>query len=707
MNINNKNKYLLIELLTEELPAYLENLSEEFAKNVYDNLNKSGFLSNNSSYQIFATPRRIACLFHNILDESPSFINKEKLMPKKIGITPEGQISNILLKKLQKKFNITNINLDCISVEKHEQQEYVFLINHVKGQLLKNYLKNILKDSLNNINLPKTMSYQLDDGLTTIKFVRPVRNLLVMLDDNLICTELLGLNATDYTYGHRIMTNNSKIKITHAKDYEKILEIKGKIIASFEKRKSIIKYKLLEKANLIDATLLFDNPETEKLLNEVTSLVEYPVIYLGKFDNNFLKLPNECLILTMRLHQKYFPLFSKKEKSLIHNFLIVSNVDNNNIIIGNERVIKPRLSDAHFFYEQDLKISLKEMISRLSKIIYHNKLGSQLDRTNRIVFIAKHIAKILNADIKLSEQAANLSKIDLSTNMVNEFPELQGIMGSYYVLQKGYDQLVSDALKMQYNIKFFNPINKKNIISAILFISDRIEMLLGLFSINMKPNGEKDPFGLRRAALGIISIYENMYDLNSIESKEFELKELLYTSAKAFNNIDNSVIEEIIQFIYERYKYQLLLKFPKNIIEAVISVQPPFNQIAKRINDLEKFAKLSKANKLFSINKRINNIIKNFKNNEFVIDINLLNDNIEKKLVEKIYYLKPILRNYIINQDFFSYLNKICEITNEVNIFFNDILIMSEQIELKNNRIAILIEINNIINNNINISKLN
>lgn len=706
--IKNNNQHLLIELLTEELPPKdLKNISEEFTFILYKNLNKEGFLLDRD-YISYATPRRIAALYFNILHKTNEHVTKEKLMPLKLGIDCDGKITDLLSKKLKKQFNIDGIDIKDLCIENNGKEQYLFLIKRQQGKYIENNLQQIITDSLNKLHIPKIMRYQLSDGITTVKFIRPVRNILLMLEDNVVNVKILGLNSNCHTFGHRLMSDNKVLKIDSAKNYEKILEKEGNIIPSFDKRKSIIKEKLIKKANFISAHIS-NSMETEQLLNEVTSLVEYPEVYIGEFDEDFLKLPPECLILTMQLNQKYFPLFSDANSALINKFLIVSNLSTNdekNIISGNQRVIRPRLSDAEFFYEQDLKTPLIDMVSRLDKIVYHNQLGSQLDRTHRIKFIAKNIANILGANMFLVEQAATFLKADLSSNMVNEFPELQGIIGSYYALKKGMRKEIVEALKMQYRNKFDSIINQNNIISAIMFISDRIETLLGLFSVNLKPNGEKDPFGLRRAALGIISIYENIMPLSSDQNKKLSLNSLLQESANIFDNIDPSVVKEVSAFIYDKYKNQLFLKFDKNIVDAVISVYPPINQVVLRINALNDFIKLEKSKELFILNKRVVNFVKHFTENNYCINSKLLDNIFEINLISKVEFISSLLNDHLEKENFFNYWESILLIKDEINGFLDNVIILNDDIEKRNNRIAIMHRLYTMINLIANISKL-
>src|SRR5690606_20356778 len=341
---------------------------------------------------------------------------------------------------------------------------------------------------LADLPIPKVMRYQLADGQTSVRFVRPVHGLVVLHGSTVLPVTILGIEAGNTTHGHRFMSDGP-IALAHANDYATTLADKGRVVASFEARRAAIRQQLDESAKTLGASL-GEEAEVTPLLDEVTALVEHPTVYVGQFDEKFLAVPQECLILTMRLNQKYFPLFDPTSGKLIHKFLIVSNMhvsDPHHIIQGNERVIRPRLADAEFFFDTDRKLPLASRVAQLDNIVYHNKLGSQHERIERLRRISSRLAEDLNANVGLADRAAQLAKADLTSNMVGEFPELQGIMGGYYAQADGEPAEVVRALNDQYRTRFATPVNDDNLISAILFIAERIETLVGIWGIGLQP----------------------------------------------------------------------------------------------------------------------------------------------------------------------------------------------------------------------------
>ena len=355
------------------------------------------------------------------------------------------------------------------------------------------------------------MRYQLADGVTTVKFVRPAHGLIALHGADVVPVTALGLAAGRETLGHRFMSNGP-VAIPDADAYAATLADKGRVMASFEGRRADIERQLLDHAGRLSATL-GDDPEVAALLDEVTALVEHPTVYVGEFEEQFLQVPQECLILTMRLNQKYFPLFDPASGRLTHRFLIVSNMHTANpvnIVEGNQRVVRPRLADAQFFFNTDRKTPLAARVEQLGAIVYHNKLGTQLERVERVRAIARGVAQQLGGDVSAADRAALLAKADLGSNMVGEFPELQGIMGAYYAAGDGEPASVVEALRTQYRNRCDAPVNADTLTAATLFIAERAETLVGIWAIGLAPTGERDPFGLRRAALGLISAFEQL-----------------------------------------------------------------------------------------------------------------------------------------------------------------------------------------------------
>ncbi len=704
---------LLIELVTEELPPKsLKKLEQAFSNNLYNLLKQFGILDCNCKMTSFATPRRLAVLFSQVLKRVPQKTYLKKLLPAKIGLTKNNQPSQILLKKLEKQ-NLGTFNEISLERKFDGTQDYLFIYQTTIEENLSVILQDSLNKTIKNLPISTVMRYQLDDGMETIKFVRPVRRLVVLLGNNIVPIKILGLDSGRETLAHRAINPNG-ITLNNANDYEKTMMNSGRIIVSFDLRRASILEQLQKCALKLGLTLGNEN-EIANLLDEVTALVEQPVVYIGEFDVDFLKIPAECLILTMRIHQKYFPLFTLDTLKLTNNFLIVSNInlDNpENIILGNQRVIQPRLIDAKFFYEQDLKIPLSHRFKKLNSVVYHHKLGSQFERVERIRSITRNLAKILGADINLADRAAMLSKSDLETNMVNEFPELQGIIGSYYAKYHGEPEEIIQALKYQYCSRYNIPVNKNSIISIILFIAEHVEKLVGIWSVGLIPNGEKDPFGLRRTALGLISAIERLtLDklLKVSNTKSLSIKKLLLITSKTFptKKASEKNLAEIHNFIYERYRNKLVIEFDRNIVDSVISLTPPLHQILERIRAVIAFNKSSRVIKLIIANKRIKNLIKKYNFEKKHIKKNLLIKPAEQALEKTISKLTVDITNQYNQANFLVGLNLLFQISEPLDDFFKDVMVMTSDISIRLNRLSLLTRVHNLMNQIVDISMLN
>ena len=499
---------LLIELLTEELPPKSQKqLGISFAKNIKEFLAKNHLTNEISEDSIFSTPRRIGLYLKNVKDEADNQNVSIKLMPASVGFDSSEKPTEALLKKL----HAIGLNEKDVSgiVKKNENNAEILYINkNEEGAKLKDIIAECISSSLARLPIKKMMSYQLSDGWTTVNFVRPAHGLVILHGANVINADVLGITSNRTTLGHRFEAKKEIIEIQHADQYEEQMKNEGAVIVSFEERKALIKNTLNERAASLSNQL---TPiEDEDLLDEVTALVEYPNVLAGEFESKFLDVPQECLILSMKANQKYFPLIDKNKK-LSNQFLIVSNISPKNsdlIIQGNEKVIRPRLSDAEFFYAQDKKKSLKDYLSQLSHIVYHNKLGSQSERSERVKTIASLIVKNLNQSKLLDAVmlASDLSKADLSSNMVGEFPELQGLMGLYYARAAGLPEPVARAARDHYAPLGPTDAVPTDPVSIAVALADKIDTLTGFWVIDEKPTGSKDPFALRRAALGVIRL---------------------------------------------------------------------------------------------------------------------------------------------------------------------------------------------------------
>ncbi|HZJ97056.1 MAG TPA: glycine--tRNA ligase subunit beta, partial [Oligella sp.] len=445
-------------------------------------------------------------------------------------------------------------------------------------------------------------------------------------------------------------------------------------------------------------TTIGDDPEVAALLDEVTALVEHPTVYVGQFDKEFLAVPQECLILTMRLNQKYFPLFDKVTGKLDHRFLIVSNMrptDPSNIIEGNERVVRPRLADAQFFFDTDKKTSQNSRVEQLANVVYHNKLGSQLQRTERVQQLAALIASQLGTDITAAERAAYLAKADLTSLMVGEFPELQGVMAAYYAAHEQESNEVCQALSHQYDVRFNLEQNKEALTALILFIAERVETLVGIWGIGSIPTGERDPYGLRRAALGIISAYEWLKNANldGFNGTQLDLPTILNKSITLFNaksELNPNTAKEVYQFILERYRNQLQNTHSKAVIDAVLAVNPPLDQIPERVEAIEAFSALEEAESLAAANKRISNLLRKVEGELAELDESLLQETAEKELFAALQAVEPKARTLFADKDFAGSMSLMATVRPAVDNFFNEVMVMADDPAIRANRLALL-----------------
>ena len=692
---------LLIELLTEELPPKSQKqLGIAFAKNIKEFLTKHHLVNEISEDLIFSTPRRIGLHLKNVKDEADNENVSIKLMPASVGFDASEKPTDALLKKL----HAIGLNEKALSgiVKKNENNAEILYINkNVEGTKLKDIIAECISSSLARLPIKKMMSYQLADGWTTVNFVRPAHGLIILHGANIIDANVLGISSNRTTFGHRFESKKEIIEIQHADQYEKQMKAEGAVIVSFDERKALIKNALNEKANHLSNQL---TPiDDEDLLDEVTALVEYPNVLAGEFESKFLDVPQECLILSMKANQKYFPLIDKNNK-LANQFLIVSNISPKNsdlITQGNEKVIRPRLSDAEFFYSQDKKKPLKEYLSQLAHIVYHNKLGSQAERSERVKTIASLIVKNLNQSKLLDAVilACDLSKADLSSNMVGEFPELQGIMGRYYALNEKISDEIAFAIEDHYKPRFSGDTLPRSTVGDIVAIADKIETLIGLFSIGEKPTGDKDPFALRRQVIGIIRILtEKNIDLN--------LNTVISESIQATKLAES---KDLNSFIYDR-----LSNFFKDQgyaaldIEAVLAIESGLiNEIPKRLNAIKEFLLLPESEDLASANKRVGNILKKADvKSSLKVNQSLLTDEAEINLYNTLDFVDAESRKEYVGKNYSGSLKLLCKLKNPIDQFFKDVMVNDEDESLKMNRLALLEKLYSAMNLVADLSKL-
>lgn len=693
---------LLLELLTEELPPKaLARLGDSFATLIHDGLSARGFLEAGAVATAYATPRRLAVHVTAVRSASPDKPIREKVLPVSVALDKDGNASAPLQKKLAtlaSQAGRESIQLAELERAGDGKAESLFFSYTAPGQALAAGLQATLEESIGKLPIPKLMSYQRPDG-ETVQFVRPVHGLLALLDDQVVPLSILGLQSDRTTLGHRFLSEKSLLMIPTADHYVDILREQGKVIASFDQRKQTIHSDLLAAAGDDDILM------PPALLDEVTALVEWPVVYACKFDDEFLAVPQECLILTMQTNQKYFALTDKTGK-LRSRFLIVSNIqtpDPTNIIRGNERVIRPRLSDAKFFFEQDRKRPLHDRISGLGSVVYHNKLGSQAERNGRVVALAVAIAKSLGADAQFSERAALLSKADLLTDMVGEFPELQGVMGTYYARHDGEHDEVATAIGEHYQPRFAGDALPSTRTGTIVALADKLETLVGIWGIGLAPTGDKDPFALRRHALGILRmLIEQQLNLS--------LSHLLALAAEPFkgNSHFASPVNEVIVFLHDRLRGLLRDRgYSQDTVEAVVSQVPDrLDDIIKRLDAVKAFSALPESQSLAAANKRITNILK--KNEHALGEINpaLLQEAAEQRLFGALTDTRSEVDKAFAAGDFSATLKALAALRDDVDAFFNDVMVMAEDTSLRNNRLSLLSTLHSMMNRVADISKL-
>ena len=692
---------LLIELLTEELPPKSQKqLGIAFAKSVKEFLVKHHLVNETSEDSVFSTPRRIGIYLKDVKDEAANQNTSIKLMPASIGFDVSGKPTEALLKKLH-GIGLDQKAVSLITKKNENNNEVLYIDKDVEGAKLKDIIAECISSSLTSLPIKKMMSYQLSDGWTTVNFVRPAHGLIILHGANIIKTNVLGIESNRSTLGHRFESKKEMIEIQHADEYKEQMKTEGNVIVSFEERKTLIKASLNDKAANFSNQLSPINDED--LLEEVTALVEYPNVLVGEFESKFLKVPQECLILTMKANQKYFPLIDKNNK-LANQFLIVSNISPKNsslIIQGNEKVIRPRLSDAEFFYSQDKKKPLKNYLSQLQHIVYHNKLGTQSERSERVKTIASLIVKNLNQSKLLDAVllASDLSKADLSTNMVGEFPELQGIMGRYYALNEKISEEVAFAIEDHYKPRFSGDTPPRNSVGDIVAIADKIETLIGLFSIGEKPTGDKDPFALRRQVIGIIRILtEKNIGLNLNTTISDSIKATKLAESKDLN----SFIYDRISNFFKDQGYAAL------DIEAVLAIDSGLiSEIPKRLNAIKEFSQLPESKDLASANKRVGNILKkaDFKS-ALKIDPALLKDIAEVNLHKTLDLVDAEARKEYLANNYSGSLKLLCKLKDPIDQFFNDVMVNVEDESLKMNRLALLEKLYSAMNLVADLSKL-
>jgi glycyl-tRNA synthetase beta chain len=717
-------KNLLVELLVEELPPKtLKKLGETFAEGVLSGLESRDFLEPTSVMKAFASPRRLAVHITDVRAVSqPRPQPPRTLMPVSVGLDSGGKPTAPLLKRLRSMYgdeaDVQRIMDERVFIEDEGGKK---VLKHREGlatgaQLFAG-LEAALADSLEGLPIAKVMTYQLKDGWSTAKFVRPAHGLVALHGGDIVPMEILGLKSGRETQGHRFEAVAAKIKLKNADTYESQMKKEGAVIASFTARRDEILKQITVAAAKENLTPVGD----EDLLNEVTALVERPNVLVGKFEKEFLEVPQECLILTMKANQKYFPLLDAKGK-LTNKFLVVSNIrpkDAGLVISGNERVVRPRLADAKFFFDQDRKKPLDSRVLGLSKVVYHNKLGNQGERVERVQAIARAIGKQLGGDALAlqADQAALLAKADLLTDMVGEFPELQGIMGRYYAQHDGLSDDIAFAIEDHYKPRFAGDELPRSMVGICVALADKLETLLGMFGIGEIPTGDQDRFALRRHALGVIRMLIEKdlgLSIDTLVQNSFTLMQsptrTLGPNEEGTYALQKDTPVSVLNFIYERLNWYLREQgYSVLEVEAVLVQRPQhLSDVPRRLAAVRAFASLPEAAALAAANKRVGNILKKEGIGATVeeVDDNLLQEPAEKTLHQALDKIASKADTAFAAGNYTASLQALAALRVPVDDFFDNVMVNAEDAALRTNRLALLSQLHQAMNRVADISKL-
>jgi glycyl-tRNA synthetase beta chain len=672
---------LLVELLTEELPPKtLRELSVAFSSKLFFELDRERFLEHGAAVSALATPRRLAMLISKVKDRSAD--SEKDVQGPPVTATPQA-VAGFAKKN----------GLAVEALKKAPGPKGEIYVAHVKiaGQALADGLAAKVGAALKTLPISKVMRW----GMSEAQFVRPVHGLVMLHGSHVVPGEVFGLESGNKTRGHRFM-GKGEIALANADEYAQKLSNEGKVVVDFDSRRKEIEKLLNEKSKEQKANL----GEYQDLLDEVTALVEHPSVYVGEFDRAFLDVPPECLTLTMRQNQKYFPLFDSAGR-LLPKFLIVSNMeaaDPRDIVGGNERVVRPRLEDARFFYDQDRKVRLEARVPLLGKVVYHNKLGTQLERVQRVKLLAGKIARELKADALQAERAAELAKADLLTGMVGEFPELQGVMGRYYARHDKEPAAVADAIESHYRPRFSGDRLPEGSIACAVALADKLDAMAGLFSIGQQPTGDKDPFGLRRTALGVVRIL--------VEHKlQLSLKDLIHAAFEPFAERPHT---ELRDFLFDRFSGYLKEQGYSTLqVEAVLSKMPAnLGVVPQQLEAVKAFQAMPEAESLAAANKRVANILKQAEAKGETFEAGELRDPEERTLQAAIRAASEKARPLYDKGDYAGYLKSFSVLKEPVDSFFDKVMVMVEDRKLRSSRLALLRDLREAMNRVADISKL-
>ena len=707
-------KNLLVELFVEELPPKaLKKLGESFATTLAASLKASGLAAADAAVTPFASPRRLAVHVTGVAARAADKAVQQKLMPVAVALTADGQPTPALLKKL------ASVGADASVVPSLKRQpdgkaEALFLDSVVAGASLQDGLQKALDEALAKLPIPKVMSYQLADGWTSVNFVRPAHGLVALHGADVVPVATLGLVAGRTTTGHRFEAANPTVTLRDADSYAEQMASEGAVIPGFDARRAEIVRQLADAAAKEGLKPIDD----EALLDEVCALVERPNVLTCQFEPEFLEVPQECLILTMKANQKYFPLLDAQGK-LTNKFLIVSNIrpeDPSAVIGGNERVVRPRLADAKFFFDQDRKKTLESRVAGLAKVVYHGKLGTQGERTERVRALTHLIVRQLGEHQAASvqshdelqmlahkaDQAALLAKTDLLTDMVGEFPELQGIMGGYYARFEGLRDGVAIAIEDHYKPRFAGDALPRNHTGTVVALADKLETLVGLFGIGQLPTGDKDPFALRRHALGVIRILVE-------KNLPLDLPELLRSAAPVFGGLIEDPTPKLLPFFADRLAVSLREQgYSAQEVDAVLALAPTrLGEVPRRLAAVRAFAGLPEAASLAAANKRIGNILKKAEGEvEAKVNTALLQEAAEQALFEALGTVQPEADRLFEQGDHAGSLKALAALKAPVDAFFDDVMVNAEDAQLRANRLGLLKTLHEAMNRVADLSRL-
>jgi glycyl-tRNA synthetase beta chain len=704
------NKNLLVELFVEELPPKaLKKLGDAFAGVLLEQLKTQGLAGADAKLTSFASPRRLAAHITAVVAQAADKAVSQKLMPVSVGLDAAGHATPALLKKLQ----ALGADASAVAGLKRAMDgkaEALFYDSTVKGATLAEGLQKALGESLAKLPIPKVMTYQLESGCdlpgwSSVSFVRPAHSLVALHGGAVVPVQALGLQAGNSTQGHRFEAAVSPVVFQDADSYAATLAKDGAVIASFADRKAEIARQLAAAAARVGGGV---RPiEDDALLDEVTALVERPNVLICAFEKQFLDVPQECLILTMKANQKYFPLLDAAGK-LTHQFLVVSNItpdDASAVIQGNERVVRPRLADAKFFFDQDRKKTLASRVAGLAKVVYHNKLGTQGERVERVRAIARAIAQQLGdaALVQKADQAAQLAKTDLLTDMVGEFPELQGVMGNYYARNDGLGEEIANAIEDHYRPRFAGDTLPGNTVGVVVALADKLETLVGMFGIGNLPSGDKDPFALRRHALGVVRMLTE-------EGLALKLDMLVNAAFAAFpRGLLGDAHTDLETFVFERLAGVMREQgFSTAQVDAVVCMRPVnLAQVPKQLVAVRAFAALPEAPALAAANKRIGNILKKADGavDPHVSEV-LLHEDAEKALYAAMQKVVPQANAQFESGDYTASLQTLAALRAPVDAFFDGVMVNAEQLDLRLNRLGLLATLHAAMNRVADLSRL-